>query len=84
MDYLEKKVADLYNNNIEENNINIENRNGEDYGNREALNEAMDYYNNIISKNGNNDNPVEIFEDVNNHVEDIRQDVLNNKNQNLK
>ena len=44
----------------------------------------MDYYQNTIQKNGNNnDNPVEIFEDVNNHVEDIRQEVLNNKTQNI-
>ena len=51
--------------------------------NPEALKEAMDYYNNIIKKD-NNDNPVEIFEDVNNHVEDIRQEVMNNNNQDLK
>ena len=63
------------------NRVNIENRN-EDYGNREALKEAMNYYQNSVQKN-DNDNPVEIFEDVNNHVEDIRQEVLNNKNQDL-
>ena len=39
----------------------------------------MDYYNNIISKYGNNDNTVEIFDNVNNHVEDIRQEVIYNK-----
>ena len=70
--------------NMEMNKMNIENKNEEDYANKEALKEAMDYYQNSIQKNGNNnDNPVEIFEDVNNHVEDIRQEVLNNKTQNI-
>jgi hypothetical protein len=33
-------------------------------------------------KKNENDNPVEIFEDVNNHVEDIRQEVLRNNENN--
>jgi hypothetical protein len=70
---------------LEINSNNIENKNEEEYGNTEELKEAMDYYENEIEKSGNNnDNPVEIFEDVNNHVEDIRQEVLNRKSQNLK
>ena len=88
MNLLEKQITDLYNfrKNEYNNNINnnIENRNEERYGNPEEIKEAIDYYQNIIQKNGNNnDNPVEIFEDVNNHVEDIRQEVLNRKIQNL-
>ena len=94
INFLEKKLTDLYNypkndynnnfNNIEIKNNNIENGNEEEYGNPEELKEAMDYYQNVIQKNGNNnDNPVEIFEDVNNHVEDIRQEVINNKNKNI-
>ena len=39
------------------------------------MGQAFNCYQNIIEKNDNN-NPVEIFEDVNNHVEDIRQEVL--------
>ena len=71
--------------NVDLNNVK-DNENEEQYNpNPEALKEAMDYYNNIIKKD-NNDNPVEIFEDVNNHVEDIRQEVMSNNNndQNLK
>ena len=67
------------------NNINVNNENekiNEEYEtNPEAYKEAINCYQNIIEKNDNN-NPVEIFEDVNNHVEDIRQEVLQNNNQN--
>lgn len=68
------------NNNTNENNEN-EKVNEEYETNPEAYKEAINCYQNIIEKNDNN-NPVEIFEDVNNHVEDIRQEVLQNKNQN--
>ena len=70
MNYLEKQLYDINSNkvnNSKENDANLAN-----------LNEAINYYNNVIKKN-ENDNPVEIFEDVNNHVEDIRQEVLMNK-----
>ena len=65
------------NNNIKENNEN--NKVEEDYeANKEALKEAKFYYHSLIKKYENN-NPVEIFEDINNHVEDIRQEVSNNQ-----
>ena len=70
MNYLEKQLYDINSNkvnNSKENDANLAN-----------LNEAINYYNNVVKKN-ENDNPVEIFEDVNNHVEDIRQEVLMNK-----
>ena len=70
MNYLEKQLYDINRNkvnNSKENDANLSN-----------LNEAINYYINVIKKN-ENDNPVEIFEDVNNHVEDIRQEVLMNK-----
>ena len=76
MSILEKKIIYLFNQpkNGYKNNYNPEELKG-----------VMDYYENAIQKSGNNnDNPVEIFEDVNNHVEDIRQEVLNCKSQNLK
>ena len=65
MNYLEKQLYDINGNTIskEENKNNLEN-----------LNEAINYYNNVVKKN-ENENPVAIFEDVNNHVEDIRQEV---------
>ena len=73
MNYLEKQLYDINGNkNEKENNDNLAN-----------LNEAINYYNNVIKKN-ENDNPVEIFEDVNNHVEDIRQEVLRNEDYKLK
>ena len=73
MNYLEKQLYDINGNkNDKENDDNLAN-----------LNEAINYYNNAIKKNGN-DNPVEIFEDVNNHVEDIRHEVLGNKDYKLK
>ena len=75
MNYLEKQLYDINSNkvnNSKENDANLAN-----------LNEAINYYNNVIKKN-ENDNPVEIFEDVNNHVEDIRQEVLGNKDYKLK
>lgn len=62
-------------NNIKENSENqkIE----EEYeANKETLKEAKIYYHSLIKKYENN-NPVEIFEDINNHVEDIRQEVSN-------
>ena len=68
------------NNNINANNEN-EKINQEYETNPEAYKEAINCYQNILEKNDNN-NPVEIFEDVNNHVEDIRQEVLQNNNQN--
>ena len=70
MNFLEKQLYDI------NSNKNTKKENDDD--NLANLNEAINYYNNIIKKNGN-DNPVEIFEDVNNHVEDIRQEVLMNK-----
>ena len=73
MNYLEKQLYDINGNKTnKENDDNLAN-----------LNEAINYYNNVIKKN-ENDNPVEIFEDVNNHVEDIRQEVLGNKDYKLK
>ena len=67
MNFLEKQLYDINGNKKdEEKNDNLEN-----------LNEAINYYNNVVKKN-DNENPVEIFEDVNNHVEDIRQEVINN------
>ena len=73
MNYLEKQLYDINGNKTnKENDDNLAN-----------LNEAINYYNNLIKKN-ENDNPVEIFEDVNNHVEDIRQEVLGNKDYKLK
>ena len=73
MNYLEKTLYDINGNKTnKENDDNLAN-----------LNEAINYYNNVIKKN-ENDNPVEIFEDVNNHVEDIRQEVLGNKDYKLK
>ena len=73
MNFLEKQLYDINGNKIsKENDENLEN-----------LNQAINYYNNVIKKN-ENDNPVEIFEDVNNHVEDIRQEVLRNKDKKLK
>lgn len=88
MNLLESQISELYNmpkdkfSNIQNNEfINIgqysnmknnnEKENEEQYPNPQALKEAMDYYQNNFKKN-NNDNPVEIFEDVNNHVEDIK------------
>lgn len=71
MNYLENQLYDINGSKVDkENNENLAN-----------LNEAINYYNNIIKKN-ENDNPVEIFEDVNNHVEDIRQEVLRNNENN--
>ena len=65
------------NNNLKENNEN--NKVEEDYETtKEALKEAKIYYHSLIKKYENN-NPVEIFEDINNHVEDIRQEVSNNQ-----
>ena len=73
MNFLEKQLYDINGNkNDIENEDNLAN-----------LNEAINYYKNVIKKN-ENDNPVEIFEDVNNHVEDIRQEVLGNKDYKLK
>ena len=69
MNFLEKQLYDI------NSNKNTKKENDDNLAN---LNEAINYYNNVIKKNGN-DNPVEIFEDVNNHVEDIRQEVLMNK-----
>ena len=66
-------------NNIKNNIINNVKENEVLHPNPQALKEALDYYQNTIKKN-NNDNPVEIFEDVNNHVEDIRQEAINNNN----
>ena len=66
MNFLEKQLYDNNGNQIEEEKNNLEN-----------LNEAINYYNNVVKKN-ENENPVEIFEDVNNHVEDIRQEVIKN------
>ena len=67
MNFLEKQLYDINGNKKdEEKNDNLEN-----------LNEAINYYNNVVKKN-DNENPVEIFEDVNNHVDDIRQEVINN------
>jgi len=67
MNFLEKQLYDINGNKKdEEKNDNLEN-----------LNEAINYYNNVVKKN-DNENPVEIFEDINNHVDDIRQEVINN------
>ena len=71
MNFLEKQLYDINGNQTEEEKNN----------NLENLNEAINYYNNVVKKN-ENENPVEIFEDVNNHVEDIRQEVINNNNAN--
>jgi centriolar protein POC1 len=95
MNILEKQLNELYNIpkdkfdnsqnkeliNIKSNSINLVKENEELHPNPQALKDALDYYQNMIKKN-NNDNPVEIFEDVNNHVEDIRQAAINNNNQN--
>ena len=95
MDFIQSKLKDFYNspnnnkfkstymNNKVNMNNNVNNENNkinEEYEtNPEALKEVMDYYQNMTNKN-NNENPVEIFEDVNNHVEDIRQEVMQNNN----
>ena len=88
MNLLESQLSELYNipkdklNNIQNNEFinngqynNMKNNNEKEnedlYPNPQALKEAMDYYQTNFKKN-NNDNPVEIFEDVNNHVEDIK------------
>ena len=71
MNFLEKQLYDINGNKTEE----------EEKNNLENLNEAINYYNNVVKKN-ENENPVEIFEDVNNHVEDIRQEVINNNDTN--
>ena len=73
MNYLEKQLYDINGNKVEKENIE----------NLENLNDALNYYNNLIKKN-ESDNPVEIFEDVNNHVEDIKQEVLNKNDYKLK
>ena len=71
MNFLEKQLYDINGNQIEEEKNN----------NLENLNEAINYYNTLVKKN-ENENPVEIFEDVNNHVEDIRQEVIKNNDNN--
>ena len=73
MNYLEKQLYDINGNKVEKENIE----------NLENLNDALNYYNNLIKKN-ESDNPVEIFEDLNNHVEDIKQEVLNKNDYKLK
>ena len=89
MNFLETQLNNLYNlpknefnSNTQLEQYNNNNGNEEEYANPEALKEAMDYYHSMIQKNNDNDNPVEIFEDANNHVEDIKQEVMNNKNLN--
>ena len=77
MSNIEKQLKEVNNNKIE----NKENKSN----NFENLNKDNNnnYYNTFEKKN-ENDNPVEIFEDVNNHVQDIRQEVMKNSDYNLK
>ena len=64
-------------------NINS-NENVNEMINVENFQDTMNYYasNSDMKNLMNENNPVEIFEDVNNHVEDIRQEVINSTNQN--
>ena len=70
------EVNDKKNENNKENDINN--------ANYENIKVANNYYNNNVIQKNENENPVEIFEDVNNHVEDIRQEVLKNNDYNQK
>ena len=74
------------NNNINSNlNSNMNSNENVNVINVENFGDTMNYYastpemKNLMNEN----NPVEIFEDVNNHVEDIIKEVINNTSQKL-